>query len=732
MKRTVTALIVFCITLIVQAQTGNLGLHGKVTWLSDTRIRVEYDWTDDSQLLDWTPTDGSALVRGNGTLTISGGTVSVHSMVLKQPMKCTRINAQNAKAINAQTAHLNFITNVAGWTGNNFNPPEIIGVIFSATANYWLENESFSTFGTRYITLGSNYNVDIAIEGSTVTAKTSLSGNTYTHSLESLPDPDREVAVGGWGGDTEWGTLTIEGEVNTTWRPVTGMIDIQSCGTSFSPVIEVTGNPQIEWIFYDGTTSSDARPSKNYGSPGIRHNLLKVTPWSALTGINAGYDAADGGYGGFDRVPAQNIRGFSNLSLAGEGLQYICASYSPIAELDLRGLNSLRFVEMYLCQNLNTVKLGNHPVMERICTENCNLSSLDISGCPSLKEIRAASNNYRTINWGRTGSMLWHICIRSNPQMTENIPVLSRFPALRELLIWDAGQTGSLVCHSSVIERIEAYNNHYTSADVSGCTALEKLMLSGSQLASIDLSGVRELIHVELKDCGLAQPMVDHVLKTLDEAGRYDGVLDLTDNSAPSSAGMAHYNNLKGREWTVSITDPEQKIPVKEITVTGENGSSAISTDDGTLQLEASVRPVFASDKSLAWSVPYGSKLAEVDASGLVRALKNGTVKVRATATDGSGIYGEITITITNQKTGGITNYNIGRIIVSATELQIVFEQDFTSWKAALYNLNGNMAASRLVNGSLMTFDISRFPPGLYIIALTRGNDVRVAEFVKP
>jgi len=174
MTRLFTALIGFCITLAaLQAQTGNLGLHGKVTWLGDNRIRVEYDWSDDSQLLDWTPTDGSVLIRGNGTLTISGGTVPVHSMILKQPMKCTRINAQNAKSINAETAHLNFITNVAGWNGVNFNPPEIIGVIYNADANYWLENESYSSFGARYITSGTSYNVEITIEGSTITAKSS-------------------------------------------------------------------------------------------------------------------------------------------------------------------------------------------------------------------------------------------------------------------------------------------------------------------------------------------------------------------------------------------------------------------------------------------------------------------------------------------------------------------------------------------------------------------------------
>jgi len=67
----------------------DLGLHGQVTWLSDTKIRVEYDWSDDTQLSDWTTTNGSSLVRGNGLLTIREGAESVRSMIWKQLMKCT-------------------------------------------------------------------------------------------------------------------------------------------------------------------------------------------------------------------------------------------------------------------------------------------------------------------------------------------------------------------------------------------------------------------------------------------------------------------------------------------------------------------------------------------------------------------------------------------------------------------------------------------------------------------
>jgi hypothetical protein len=733
MKRTLTALILINTCFILTGQSGNLGLHGKVTWMSSTKVSVEYDWSDDSQLLDWTTTDGSKLVRGNGTLTITGGEAHVSSVVWRQPLKCTRIYAQNAKAINADVAHLNFITNVTGWMGFNFNPPEMIGLIYTENGNYWLENEGQASLPAPAIKRGISYTVDINITETAITARSSSNNAVYSHNLANPPDADRQVAVGGWGGDTEWGKIIVEGEVNITWQSRSDMIDIQSGGSAFSPVIEVTGNPVIEWIFYDGTTSSSSEPVKNYGSPGIRHNLLKVTPWSALVGINAGYDAADGGWGGFDLIPSQTIQGFQNLNLAKTSLRYLCASYSPLTEIDLSELSSLEYVELLLCHNLAALHLGTHPALKRLCIGEGNLSSIDISGCTALGELRGSYNSFPSITWGSAGANLWHICIKHNTRLAENIPDPSVFPKLLELLIENTNQTGSLVCHSNIIQRIEANNNKYTSVDITGCVNLVTLELSGNQLTSLVLGTVNTLTTARLKNCALFESQVDYALSTLDATGLLNGTLDLSENAAPSATGIVHYNSLRSKGWTVLITDPGQKIMVTGITLSGEDGLTSINTDGGTLQVNALVSPVIATDRSVTWSVVYGSKLASVNNEGVVKATGNGTVKVRATANDGSGIYGEMTISITNQQTdNNEEDYNIGKIIVSSTELKILFENEFISWRACLYNLMGNMVSAVYVEGDELVFNISSFPPGLYLIVLTKGQAVRVAEFVKP
>jgi len=75
---------------------------------------------------------------------------------------------------------------------------------------------------------------------------------------------------------------------------------------------------------------------------------------------------------------------------------------------------------------------------------------------------------------------------------------------------------------------------------------------------------------------------------------------------------------------------------------------SDIDVDNGTTQMQAEVYPADAY-KAIAWSID-NTDIASIDpVNGLLTAIKNGSVKVRATAKDGSGVYAEKTINITNQ-----------------------------------------------------------------------------------
>jgi uncharacterized protein YjdB len=108
-------------------------------------------------------------------------------------------------------------------------------------------------------------------------------------------------------------------------------------------------------------------------------------------------------------------------------------------------------------------------------------------------------------------------------------------------------------------------------------------------------------------------------------------------------------NDGSGVYGTLAITISNQIIPVTSITVTGDGGATAITTENGTLQLNAEVLPANATNKTLTWSISSGGE-ASISSAGLVTAHNTGTVMARATANDGSGIFGTLIITIAYEK----------------------------------------------------------------------------------
>ena len=90
-------------------------------------------------------------------------------------------------------------------------------------------------------------------------------------------------------------------------------------------------------------------------------------------------------------------------------------------------------------------------------------------------------------------------------------------------------------------------------------------------------------------------------------------------------------------------------IPVTGITVTGAGGSSTITTDNGTLAAECSDSTDECHNQTVTWTIANGTGQATISTTGLVTAVSNGTVTARATANDGSGVYGTLVITISSQ-----------------------------------------------------------------------------------
>jgi hypothetical protein len=304
MRRTLISLVIINISFILFGQNPDLGLNGVVTWVDPTHIKVEYDWSNDAQLLDWAKlTVGTTLVRGNGKVTVTGGTGSIWAMQWKQGIKCSRILAENVKT--GANTHVNIYTNNIGKYDGSWNPSVNYGVVLRGMGSVWQINGATPDLLGYSPVANSPETYDLNISEYGMTFKSSVDNVLHTYNGALTPTLNRFIAVGAYQDNTEWGKLTIEGEIGDPCqcKPVpSDVINMQSNGAVFAPVIEVVGTPAIEWVFDDATTSASVTPTKDYGGPGCRHNYLKVTPWSALIGINVGYDASDGGYDGFATV----------------------------------------------------------------------------------------------------------------------------------------------------------------------------------------------------------------------------------------------------------------------------------------------------------------------------------------------------------------------------------------------------------------------------------------------
>lgn len=92
----------------------------------------------------------------------------------------------------------------------------------------------------------------------------------------------------------------------------------------------------------------------------------------------------------------------------------------------------------------------------------------------------------------------------------------------------------------------------------------------------------------------------------------------------------------------VAVCNVEVVQPVTSINLDRATASLYVNS---SVQLEASVGPNDANDKSVMWS-SSNSSVASVDQSGFVKALSAGTVTITATAQDGSGVTAKCVVTV--------------------------------------------------------------------------------------
>ncbi|WP_413512163.1 FG-GAP-like repeat-containing protein [Myroides odoratus] len=97
-------------------------------------------------------------------------------------------------------------------------------------------------------------------------------------------------------------------------------------------------------------------------------------------------------------------------------------------------------------------------------------------------------------------------------------------------------------------------------------------------------------------------------------------------------------------DYTISIQEGNVTVTAVEV-YTENNRPAEITAENGTLQLVARVLPTEA-NQAVVWSIVEGTTNASINQNGLVTALANGVVKVKATSVHDPSKAAEIQITI--------------------------------------------------------------------------------------
>jgi len=129
-----------------------------------------------------------------------------------------------------------------------------------------------------------------------------------------------------------------------------------------------------------------------------------------------------------------------------------------------------------------------------------------------------------------------------------------------------------------------------------------------------------------------------------------------------------------GPQVTVTTLDEGEPEPilVEAITVIGP---LAITSKAGTAQYAAEVTPADVDNDEVEWSVENGTGEATISATGLLTAVADGTIIVRATAKDGSVVKGELTVTISGQTELEPEPITVESLVVTPDEVELEAEE---------------------------------------------------------
>lgn len=428
---------------------------------------------------------------------------------------------------------------------------------------------------------------------------------------------------------------------------------------------------------------------------------------------------------------------------------------NQISSLNLSNNTSLEKLN-FRYNNIGTINLTNNVALLSIICTNNTLTSLNLANQSNLTSIDCSNNSISTISFNNTTNLLDLICSNNNINTLSvsnftnlyylncndnNIIAidLSTNTNIESVFADNNGLTSLTLPSSSLLETVSAQNNQLTTIDFSGTTDIFSIYLANNFITEIDLSNNANLYEVNVNNNSIdsldftyaTQYLYDvncdnnglvyldisngnnTYINTFSTTGNPDLTCIEVDDATYSTANWTNIDN----QTNFSIDCPTF---VNSITVEGENSVSEITTNGGTLQMEASVLPIIATDNTVTWSVTNGTGGATIDINGLLIATNNGTVTVFATANDGSGVTGNTIITLSGQTMASLNSPDIFELNIypnpTRGELNIHSSEQIETVK--IYNISGQKVFETNQN----KLDLSHLNLGIYYVVIISKN----------
>jgi len=339
-----------------------------------------------------------------------------------------------------------------------------------------------------------------------------------------------------------------------------------------------------------------------------------------------------------------------------QAIQWIIASDNPITNLDIAGCLSLKRLTLSYNNAFTDLTLVNAS-LEKIELSCPTLTSLDLNGCPALKEINVTNNPLLTTLTVTNCSALQQFLVYLNPVMT----------------------TLNMGFHY-YMTLFQCQNNNLSSLDISACRSLQYFFCTGNPLTSLNMANGNPQSFVSINASGFPglscikvnNPAVSQYL-WLQTGGNYqfDEGVEFRTDCTPSGPCV------------VTIPDARFKAKLVQNAAINTNGNTEIECSEA----EAYTGAINVDNSEIA-------DLTGIKAFTHITALScNGVDTFNFTSLDVSGLQALTTLSCTN-------NWFFNNLNVSNCTALTTFAVDTsTNATAQTINASGCMSLTGFTTG---------------------------------